>query len=191
MSTGEKLIAEQALIKGCLAGSRKAQQELYDRYSGVLFGMCLRYSRTEADACDILQEGFTRIFVNLEQFKFGGSFEGWMKRVVVNCAMAWYRKKNTVQYVEQIFETNDSTIERVNAIDELSNQELRAMISALPDGYRTVFNMYAIEGYSHKEIAKELGISVGTSKSQLSDARKLLRKTIHANSLVATAVKTM
>jgi RNA polymerase sigma factor (sigma-70 family) len=177
-------LSEHKLIKRCIKGDRKAHATLYREYAPVLFSLCLRYARNRSDAEDILQEGFTKIFDKLEQYKFEGSFEGWLKRIMVNSALGYYRKKSNVVYVEQLTDYQENNVSSHNAIDEIGNNELLAMIRQLPHGYQTVFNLYAVEGYSHKEIAEQLNVSVGTSKSQLSDARRLLRKMVEDSLVV-------
>lgn len=181
------LTNEEHLIRSCQDGDRKAYHQIYQKHSPVMFAICLRYARCRADAEDILQEGFTRIFEAIKQYEHRGSFEGWMKRIMANCALAHYRKKTNVHYVEDIYDHQQNKVTSHNAVDEISRQELLAMVQQLPDGCRTVFNMYAIEGYSHKEIAQHLGVSEGTSKSQLSDARKRLKQLINKSMLVARA----
>ena len=174
-------IKEEDIINECLKGKQEAFSRFYDIYSGVLFSLCLRYAKNRADAEDILQEGFILIFKNLKQYKFNGSFEGWLKRIMANTALGYYRRKNVIQYTDQLFLMDTRPDYHESAIEKISNKELIEIIQKLPFGCRTVFNMYAIEGYSHKEIAETLNISVGTSKSQLFDARKLLKK--HLESL--------
>jgi len=176
---------EKELITACKKGERRAFVELYERHSGVMFAICLRYARNRADAEDILQEGFAKIFNKLDQYKFEGSFEGWMKRVIVSCALLFYRKKSNVMYVEHVQEDSPASVTYETAEDQMSHNELMEMVQRLPFGCRTVFNLYAIEGFTHKEVAQQLGISEGTSKSQLSDSRRLLKKMIAAASAVA------
>lgn len=138
-------------------------------------GVCLRYAKNQAEAEDILQDGFVKVFSNLHKFQPYGSFEGWVRRIFVNTAIEYYRQRrrfmiNDIELENQDFEFSD------DVLDKMAAEEIIALIKDMPDGYRMVFNMYAIEGYSHKEIADELGISVGTSKSQYSRARSYLQK---------------
>lgn len=163
---------ERKLINLCLAGNSIAQKTLYDRFSKKLYGICLRYASDEEEAQDILQDGFVKIFTKLNTFKFEGSFEGWLKRIIVHTAIEAYRKKSeTTQIQDFEYESLLSSPDEKN----LEVEELLKLIQELPKGYRIVFNMYAIEGYSHAEIAKKLAISEGTSKSQLSRARAFLQ----------------
>jgi RNA polymerase sigma factor (sigma-70 family) len=168
---------EQELISACLESNGKAQEFLYNKYSRVMFGICLRYSNTYDEAKDILQDGFIKVFTKLGQFGFQGSFEGWMKRIFVNTALEYYRSQKNHMYhddVENAFDLphHDYTI------DKISKAEIIAIIQGMAPGYRNVLNLYIIEGYSHAEIAEMLMISEGTSKSQLSRARVILQEAI-------------
>lgn len=162
-------------IKQCVKGSVKAQKQLYNTYSPVLYGVCLRYSKSEVEAGEILQESFIKIFDNLKQFSFKGSFEGWMKRIVVHTALNYFKKNKKHIHNECIDDilSVDNYIEDVSA--NINAEDILKLVQQLPCGYRMVFNLYAIEGYSHQEIAKSLNITVNTSKSQLSRARKILQ----------------
>jgi RNA polymerase sigma factor (sigma-70 family) len=166
---------EQELIKGCLRRDRNAQRQLFDLFSGKMYGVCYRYVRNVEQAEDILLTAFTRIFEKIDQFKGEGSFEGWIRRIMVNEALTWIRKSRNM-YVEIDLEQADLEPDYDLISDHLEAEDLLAMIERLPAGYRIVFNMYAIDGYSHKEIANHLGISENTSKSQLSRARVYLQK---------------
>jgi RNA polymerase sigma factor (sigma-70 family) len=166
---------EEELIKGCLRRERVAQQQLFDQYSSKMYSLCYRYVRHAMEAEDILVTAFTKIFDRIGQFKGEGSFEGWMKRVVVNEALTYLRKSRTM-YLETDLEQADREPDYDRLSDHLEEEDLLKMIQELPAGYRLVFNMYAIDGYSHKEIADQLGISENTSKSQLSRARVYLQK---------------
>lgn len=163
---------EKKLITLCIAGNPIAQKTLYTRFSKKLYGICLRYASNEEEAQDILQDGFVKIFTKLDTFKFEGSFEGWLKRIIVHTAIESFRKKIDISSVDD-FEYNSlfSSPEEKS----LEVEELLRLIQELPKGYRIVFNMYAIEGYTHAEIAEKLNISEGTSKSQLSRARMNLQ----------------
>lgn len=166
----------QSLIKKCKAGDRRAQEELYRQYSPMLMGVCLRYASNKEEAEDFLQEGFVKIYANLYQYKPIGSFSGWLRRVVINVALQKLRRKKT-QFVDIEIEHLAESIESTEDIfSQFGAKMLIRLIQQLPDGYRTVFNMYVIEGYSHKEIAAKLEISEATSKSQLSRAKAALRK---------------
>lgn len=166
---------EEDLVRGCKRGDRHAQQRLFDLYSGRMYGVCSRYVRNSMQAEDILVMGFTKVFEKISQFKGEGSFEGWVRRVMVNESLSYLRKTRAM-----VVETDLEKAEREPDYDQLADQleaeDLLKMIETLPPGYRIVFNMYAIDGYSHKEIATELGITENTSKSQLSRARSYLQK---------------
>lgn len=166
---------EEELIKGCLGRDRAAQQQLFDLYSSKMYALCYRYVRHAMEAEDILVTAFTKIFERIDQFKGEGSFEGWIRRVVVNEALTHLRKSRTM-YLETELEQADREPDYGQLSDHLEAEDLMNMIQELPAGYRLVFNMYAIDGYSHKEIAEQLGISENTSKSQLSRARVYLQK---------------
>jgi RNA polymerase sigma factor (sigma-70 family) len=168
---------EQELIKGCISGDSKAQKRLYDQYSKTMFGLCLRYSNSYDDAKDVLQDGFVKVFTKMNQFNSLGSFEGWMKRIFVNSALEFYRvNKNHMNQSDVEFASNnphhDFTIEKI------SQKEILSILNKMSPGYRTVLNLFIIEGYSHAEIAEMMGISEGTSKSQLSRARVILQNEI-------------
>jgi RNA polymerase sigma-70 factor (ECF subfamily) len=164
------------LVAGCKQGDRKSQEALYKQLSAKMMGVCMRYAVNRTDAEDILQMGFVKMFQKISDFKNEGSFEGWVRRIMVNTAIELYRKNvrllNTVE-LDGVIEVDD-----VNALNQLAVKDLMHLVQNLPDGYRMVFNLYAIEGYSHKEIAEQLGISEGGSKSQLSRARIYLQEKI-------------
>ncbi len=164
-------------IRKCIKGDQRAQTELYKRYASKMFGVCLRYSRDSSEAEDNLQEGFIRVFTKISQYGFKGSFEGWMRRIMVNTALEKFRKKNQLFPVEDmvIYEKISLTDDTISAI---SADDLLKMIQKLPPRYRMVFNLYVIEGYSHQEIADMMNISEGTSKSNLSRARIILQKRV-------------
>lgn len=155
---------------------RKAQKALYDTYSPILFGMALRYASCPSEAEDMLQEAFINIFKNINQFKNLGSFEGWMKRILINAAIGYIRKYKK-QNLDNFDDIQETKLKGVSFEDnEFTKEELMKSINDLPSGFRMIFNLYAIEGYKHKEIAEMLEIQVGTSKSQYSRARKTLMK---------------
>ncbi|KJD34153.1 RNA polymerase sigma-70 factor [Tamlana nanhaiensis] len=165
------------LIENCKTNDTKAQSELYKLFSGKLFATCLKYSRNYAEAEDNLQDAFLTIFNKIEQYKHKGSFEGWLKRITVNTALQRYRNEKVFDIVNE----NNIEDEQVE-IDEsaVSIDYLLKIIQELPDRYRLVFNLYVLDGYSHKEIAGLLNINVGTSKSNLARARQILIQTIEA-----------
>ena len=162
------------LIEKCIKGNAVAQRELFEMFSGKMYYLCLRYAVDKDEAQDMLQEGFIRLFSNLESFKGTGSFEGCVRRIFAHTAIKYYhkmRKHNGHVDIEYI----SSNAEKAIALDNLGTQEILGLVQNLPDGYRVVFNMFAIEGFSHKEIAEALGIKESTSRSQLVKARKLLQ----------------
>lgn len=165
---------ETQLIQNCIKGEPTAQRLFYEKYSGKLYGICLRYARDNAEAQDILQESFIRIFKYLPDYQHKGSVEGWMRRIVVNVALRTIQAAFS-RYELPVEALPDSSIE-ADILPQLNAEELLLLIRKLPDGYRVVFNMYAIEGYSHAEVAAQLNIDESTSRSQLTKARKLLKK---------------
>ena len=150
------------------------QHELYNRFAPKMYGVCLRYASNAEEAEDILQEGFIKIFNKINSYRGEGSFEGWIRRIFVNTAIEHFRKKT---YLQPIGEIEENTVEGkyLSVLDNLAEKDIIQLIQQLSPGYRTVFNMYVVEGYSHKQIAEMLGISEGTSKSQLSRAKLILQ----------------
>jgi len=167
--------SEDELIKGCLKRDRSAQKRLFDTYSSKMYGICYRYVKDSMEAEDILVTAFTKILDKIDQFKNEGSFEGWIRRIIVNEALTHLRR-NRSMYLETDLEQAYREPDYKNLDNFLEAEDLMSIIQELPSGYRIVFNMYAIDGYSHKEIADHLGISENTSKSQLSRARVYLQK---------------
>ena len=167
-------IPESDLINGCIDGDRRMQEIMYNRFSPRMYAVCLRYAANATEAEDILQEGFIKVFKKLDTFRSEGSFEGWVRRIFVNTAIEHFRRK---KYLMPVTEKEENTIEGkyVSVLDELAERDILALVQELSPGYRTVFNMYVVEGYTHKEIADILGISEGTSKSQLSRAKVILQ----------------
>ncbi len=166
-------MTEPELIEGCLRGSALHQRALYDRFSGKMFAVCIRYAKTPSDAADLLQDGFIKVFGKLGQYHFQGSLEGWIRRVMVNTCLRAYQK--------QRFDLEQSGLELLpdpsvspDAISNLSEADLLGLIARLPEGYRLVFNLVAIEGYTHAEVANLLDIQESTSRSQLTKARRWL-----------------
>ena len=167
------------IIKGCLAGNRRDQELLYRRHSSKLYAACLQYSGNDEEARDILQEGFIKIFENLHNYKNEGSFEGWIRRIVVNTALERFRNRHNLYRVDDIDSISEPEAEPDNEdYAGLEAFDLLFIIRELPPKYRMVFNLYAIEGYSHKEIGNMLNITEGTSKSNLSRARSILQRRV-------------
>jgi RNA polymerase sigma-70 factor (ECF subfamily) len=150
------------------------QEELYRRFSPRMYAVCLRYAGNAEEAEDILQEGFIKVFKKLNSFRSEGSFEGWVRRIFVNTAIEHFRRK---RYLMPVTEKEENTIEGkyLSVLDDLAARDIMALVQDLSPGYRTVFNLYVVEGYTHKEIADMMGISEGTSKSQLSRAKVILQ----------------
>ncbi len=165
------------LIKACKKNRPDAQRKLYDKLSGKMFGVCLQYAKDYTEAEDILQDGFIKMFTKIDQYDFKGSFEGWVRRIMVNCALERFRKHNLLYPVSDIHDY-DYKFSYDDVMGEISSKELLNMIQELTPQYKVVFNLYAIEGYSHQEISEMLNISVGTSKSNLSRARVILQEKV-------------
>jgi RNA polymerase sigma factor (sigma-70 family) len=182
-------VNEEQLIKGCLRRDRIAQKYLYDTFSPKMYPLCCRYVKDPADAEDILVTAFTHILERIGQYRGEGSFEGWIKRTVINEALNFLRR-NKNMYMTTTLEEVDYELASPHDHDRLAEEDLLRMIGELPPGYRAIFNMYAIDGYSHKEIAGQLHISENTSKSQLSRARvylqKLLAEREHSPKMITT-----
>ena len=169
--------SESDLIKGCIDADPQMQRLLYDRFSSMMYAVCLRYSENTEDANDVLQEGFIKVYKSLHKFRAEGSFEGWIRRIFINTSIEHYRKKVKLYHVTEV---QENTIEddSLDALDSLAAKDIMNIINELSPGYKQVFNMHVIEGYSHKEIADMLGITEGTSKSQLARAKGVLKKII-------------
>lgn len=170
-------LSEDDIINGCLNKDRKMQEILYHRFSSKMYTVCLRYCKDAEDAQDLLQDGFVKIFRNLDKYRGEGSFEGWIRRIFVNTSIEHFRKslKNFSFTEVQEVSIEDSSW---NALDNLAEKDIIKMIQDLSPGYRQVFNMYVIEGYSHKDISDILSISEGTSKSQLARAKAILKRMV-------------
>lgn len=162
-----------AILKGCKKQKASAQKELYDMYRDILFGICRRYVKSEQDAEDVFIEGFFKIYKNITSFKNEGSFEGWMKRIMINESLMFLRKR---KHFHLSIEADNVQIKMEPvALHQLQYNDVIKLLDLLPTGYRTVFNLYIVEGYKHREIAELLGISINTSKSQLILAKKKLQ----------------
>ncbi len=166
-----------SLLEGCKKGERKAQEHLYKMLAPKMMGVCMRYAKDTYEAEDILQVGFIKVFQKVAEFRGEGSFEGWIRRIMVNSAIESYRKNLRSLNVVDIDEVHDQPQSTFD-MSGLELKDLMKLVQSLSNGYRLVFNMYVIEGFSHKEIAEELGISEGASKSQLSRARAILKEKI-------------
>lgn len=171
--------SENDLIKGCITGDPQMQRFLYQRFASIMYGVCLRYSENQEDANDLLQEGFIKVYRNLDKFRGEGSFEGWIRRIFINTSIEHFRKKVKLYNVSEV---QENTVEDtdLNALDSLAVKDIMKIINELSPGYKQIFNLHVIEGFSHKEIADMLGITEGTSKSQLARAKAVLKKIIEA-----------
>lgn len=171
----------RGLVKGCLKGQSKSQKLLYDRYAPKMMSICARYARNDAEAADVLQEGFIKVFDNLEKLKNPEQLESWISGIMVNTALEAFRHHKTHFGKEVEMPDHFDSGEGEDITSQMSLDELLALIQTLPDGYRMIFNLYAIEGYSHPEIAEKLNLSTGASKSQYARAKKLLQEKVMAS----------
>jgi RNA polymerase sigma-70 factor (ECF subfamily) len=166
----------QKLINGCLTRDRSCQKKIYEIYGPAMMSLCLRYSRNREEAEEVLQDGFLQMYKCISQFKNNGAFEGWLRRIMINCALQRYRSRmhrfNLIPLTEEQF----FSFAQNDLVDKLGEKELILLIQTLPPAYRLVFNLFVFEGMKHREIASLLNISEGTSKSNLSDARNILKK---------------
>lgn len=167
------------LLEGCLKNDRKLQKQLYQKYFKAMFQICLSYSGDRAEAKDILQEAFIKVFINLEKFNPNNSLEGWIRRIVTNTAIDYFRKRKRLVYLDEFPDEPDEYERGSFSFQELTNEIILYHIKKLPDGARVVFNLFAVEGLKHKEIAEKLNITEGTSKSQYKRARTLLKKWLY------------
>lgn len=169
---------EYILIRACVAGNRSCENKLYTKYAGKMMAVCLRYASCKEEAEDILQEGFIKVFTHIREFKKEGSFEGWVRKIMINTALEQYRRRSHLYPLVSLDEVTETSICKEEILSRITLKELIEMIQRLPPASRIVFNLYVFEGFKHREIAKRLGISEGTSKSNLSDARAMLQKKI-------------
>lgn len=170
------MFTDDEIIEGCLKNDRKMQKALYDKYASKMFAVCLRYAKDRDEAGDILQDGFLKVFTKIDQFSREHSFEGWIRRVIVNTAITHYYQNKKFMTQQNIDEINETEIEFFDYKEaDFSNEELMMVIQSIPDMYRVVFNMFAIEGYKHKEISDLLNIEVSTVKTQYHRARKMIQ----------------
>ena len=171
---------ESQLIRGCRKGDRLAQKELYETYSRKMMGVCLRYVNDRETARDLLQDGFVKVFTSMDSYSGAGSFEGWMRKIFVNCALEYLRKSDVLRESTDLDNTAELIQTDSSVISSMSAAELMTLVHELPTGFRTVFNLFAIEGYSHKEISEMLNITESTSRSQFTRAKQMLQKRINA-----------
>ena len=178
-------IDDEQLVKKCLEKDPLAQKQLFDSFSRKMMGVCLRYSQSQEEAQDVLQMGFIKVFEKLHMYSSDGSLEGWIRKVIVNTALDNIRKNkkfnDNIELDKVDFQLDNKS---ETGLEALSAKDLLKIIQEMPPGFRTVFNLYAIEGYSHKEIAEQLGVTVSTSKSQYSRARVYLQKIIIEENII-------
>lgn len=174
---GTKYNEEQNLVKGCQQGKPAYQEALYNKYYRTMFGVCMRYTSHREVAEDVLQDGFIKVFRKIGSFQMKGSLEGWIRRIMVNTALEHHRRQAAMYPVSEMDAAMETDAGH-DLVSLMSEAELLQLIQDLPDGYRTIFNLYAIEGFSHREISEQLSISEGTSKSQLARARQALQKAV-------------
>lgn len=176
-----KNISEEELVQRCIANERQYQEMLYRKYADQMYSVCLSYNNDEDEACDILQEGFIKVFRKLEQFNFKSSLKGWIRRIVINTALDHYRKQKRHEEKLESYTQVAISPHIGNVLDQIDAQDLIALVNELPSRAAIVLKLYAVEGYNHKEIAEKLDISEGTSKSQLHRARTLLKQLLSKN----------
>ncbi len=177
---------QQKIIEGCIKGDSRAQQELFNQFADEMFAVCMYYSPNYVEAEDSLHEGFLKVFQNIKSFKGEGSFKGWVRRILVNTALEKFRKKNPLYLIDDDNFEYPEDFDREDVISSITADDLIQLIQELTPQYRMVFNLYALEGFSHKEIAEKMKISEGTSKSNLARARTILQKKVKAHFYVSS-----
>jgi RNA polymerase sigma factor (sigma-70 family) len=177
------MIVDESILDGCIAGKRDAQYQLYKKFASSMLAVCFRYAKNQDEAEDLLQEGFLKVFQKISSFRREGSFEGWMKRIMINNALNEIKKSRRAPFLEDIEVVNETQIVDLNEpegnFDPVPADVLLEMIRELPEGYRIVFTLYVMEDFSHREIANELNISENTSKTQLLKARRYLKNKLN------------
>ena len=173
---------ERQLIKRAISGNREAQERLYKKHAPKMLGVCRQYIKDVHFAEDVMVQGFLKMFNNLEAFRFEGSFEGWLRRIMIRESISYLRKQQFVVYDDELYEKNQS--EKISQSTELDTEHIQQLIDALPEGYKMVFILYTVEGYKHKEIADMLSITESTSKTQLLKARKLLQDQLREQNII-------
>ena len=174
-TTTPLLMSDKELIERCIARERQYQEVLYRKYADKMFNVCLTYTKDEDEACDVLQDGFVKVFANLKSYTSGGSFEGWIRKIMVNTALLHYQRKRRETESLSLYKTYlEPAVDTI--VDTINAEAVIELVNKLPEKAGLVLKLYAIEGYDHKEIADLMGISIGTSKSQLNRARSLLKE---------------
>lgn len=178
---------ERQLVRNCLKGRPDAQKELYDRFAGLMLGICYRYTKSLTDAEDVLQDGFVKVFRHLHTYKFEGELGAWIRRIMVTTALN-FLKKHSRYRTDLSFDNNDALhpVIESDAEVKMTAREVAELVRQLPTGYQTIFNLHAVEGFSHVEIGQMLGISDGTSRSQYARARQLLMSWMETQSMIKT-----
>lgn len=171
------LLSEEEMIKGCIDGNRICQRELYDRNASKMLGVCMRYAKDKAEAEDMLQEGFIKVFKNISRFRNEGSFEGWIRQIMVFTAINLFNQRKRKFKESLDTEFYDAPVDD-QVIEKIAAKEIVALVQQMPEGYRTIFNLYAVEGYTHREIGELLNIAEGTSKSQYSRAKQYMQESL-------------
>jgi RNA polymerase sigma-70 factor (ECF subfamily) len=171
------MLNEAQVIRGCIDGERGSQKALYDHFASKMLGVCMRYARDRAEAEDMLQEGFVKVFHNISRFKNEGSFEGWVRKIMVFNAINYFKHRSRKFQEDLDTEGYDSGYNDL-IVEKISAKEIIALVQQMPEGYRMIFNLYAIEGYTHKEISEMLGIATGTSKSQYARAKTYMQQVL-------------
>ena len=174
-SIASEMSIDEKLLEGLIAQNRKAQRSVFDKYKSMMMGICMRYCKSRDEAEDVMMEGFMTIFSESHTFRKDGAFEQWMKRIMINTAINNYRKNLKHYFHADIDDVDEHTMIQQETAENYSTRDLMKVLQQLPEGYRVVFNLYAVEGFKHHEIARMLNITVGTSKSQLSKARRMLQ----------------
>jgi RNA polymerase sigma factor (sigma-70 family) len=177
----ESGIDEKQLIAHCLQGDRNAQRRLYELFSDKMMGVCLRYCKDKETAKDLLHDGFLKIYTHLDSFEGKGSFEGWIRRIMINTALEYLRKKSDEGYNMDIEEAFTLTSDDYGVLEKMQADELLKTIQKLPDTYRTTFNLFVIEGYSHREIAEAMNITESSSRVYLTRAKQLIQQMLKPN----------
>lgn len=172
------------LIEGCIKKDRKSQKELYKLYYGYALRICLRYSRNKNEAVEVVNDGFMKVFMNIQQYHVKQSFNGWLSTIMINTAIDQYRKRIKQLEMEEL-QDQHQVEDRENILSAINYEDLIKLVQKLSTAYRTVFNLFAIDGYTHEEISKALDISVGSSKSNLFKAREILKKMLTENKMAA------
>jgi RNA polymerase sigma factor (sigma-70 family) len=165
---------EQEIIRECIEGKRLSQKCLYDHFAGKMLGVCMRYAKDRAEAEDMLQEGFIKVFQNIAKFKNEGSFEGWVRRIMIFTAINWFKHRSRKFQEDLDIIGYDASFDD-DIVGKIAAKEIVALVQQMPEGYRMVFNLYAVEGYTHREISELLNIAEGTSKSQYSRAKQYMQ----------------